>query len=107
MCGILAIINKKRTITTRQLEQACSIIRHRGPDDEGFLTWQPGEVPRVLAGADTAESTKSYWKYDTLAPDASFKVGLGHRRLSILDLSPAGHQPMVYQQSGLAIVFNG
>jgi asparagine synthase (glutamine-hydrolysing) len=107
MCGILAIINKNRNATTRDLERACSIIRHRGPDDEGFLTWSPGEVPEIMAGADTAESTKSYWKYPTLSPDASFKVGLGHRRLSILDLSPTGHQPMLYEKAGLAVIFNG
>ena len=34
-------------------------------------------------------------------------VGLGHRRLSILDLSPAGHQPMTIESAGLSIVFNG
>ena len=35
------------------------------------------------------------------------KVGLGHRRLSILDLSADGHQPMTRQNTGLTIVFNG
>ena len=34
-------------------------------------------------------------------------VGLGHRRLSIIDLSPAGSQPMVDAELGLAVVFNG
>jgi asparagine synthase (glutamine-hydrolysing) len=52
-------------------------IVHRGPDADG------------------------YW----FAPDAS--VGLGHRRLSILDLSPAGAQPMVSPSGRYAIAFNG
>ncbi len=107
MCGILAIINKNRNCNGRDLERACSIIRHRGPDDEGFLTWSPGTAPTVWAGKDTAASTRGYWNYADLPPDTSFKAGLGHRRLSILDLSPTGHQPMVYEKAGLSVVFNG
>lgn len=51
-------------------------LSHRGPDDEG------------------------YWH------DRQEKIHLGHRRLSIIDLSPAGHQPMISEE-GDAIVFNG
>jgi len=58
-------------------------LRHRGPDDAG--TWTAR-----LAG-----------------PDAGVSVGLGHRRLSILDLSPAGHQPMVSDDGSVAIAYNG
>ena len=107
MCGILSIVNNKVTAGSEHLIKACSIIRHRGPDDEGFLTWVPGEKPTIWAGADTAASTLTQWKYNTLAPGQNFRVGFGHRRLSILDLSPAGHQPMVYDKAGLAITFNG
>ncbi len=107
MCGILSIINTKPSTGSENLVKACSIIKHRGPDDEGFLTWVPGSGPVVWAGADTAESTHSYWKYNTLGAGQNYKVGFGHRRLSILDLSPTGHQPMLYGKAGLAISFNG
>ncbi len=107
MCGILSIIKSKADSGSGQLIKACSIIRHRGPDDEGFLTWVPGEDPKVWAGGDTAASTHSHWKYDTLGEGQKFKVGFGHRRLSILDLSPGGHQPMIFAKAGLAISFNG
>lgn len=107
MCGILSIINNKVNTGSQNLINACSIIRHRGPDDEGFLTWQPGDSPKVWAGADTAPSTHAFWKYNTLNPGQPYKVGFGHRRLSIIDLSPGGHQPMVYPKAGLSICFNG
>ena len=52
-------------------------MRHRGPDDAG-----------------------EWWSADG-------RIGLGHRRLSIIDLSPAGHQPMLDAAGELTIVFNG
>lgn len=107
MCGILSIINKQVTANAADLISASSIISHRGPDDEGFLTWAPGDKPAIWAGKDTAESTHAHWHYNTLAPNTPYKVGFGHRRLSILDLSPAGHQPMIYEKASLAICFNG
>lgn len=67
-------------------------------------------------GASVPIETESFHSaLDTLAhrgPDdsgvwASADAVLGHRRLSILDLSPAGHQPMVEPASGAVIVFNG
>ena len=107
MCGILSVVSLKRNISGINLINASAIIKHRGPDDEGFLTWLPGEGPMVWAGDDTCEATHKYWKYPAIKPDTAFKVGFGHRRLSILDLSPAGHQPMVYGKAGLSLVFNG
>jgi len=107
MCGILSVVHLKGNSIGDDLIKATSIIKHRGPDDEGFLTWLPGQKPDVWAGDDTAPSTKDHWKYNKLESSKQFKVGFGHRRLSILDLSPAGHQPMVYQKAGLAITFNG
>ena len=107
MCGILAIINNTKLLTSKNLASAASVIRHRGPDDEGFLTWIPGEEPEIWTGNDTAVSTRNHWKYNDLPADKLFKVGFGHRRLSILDLSPMGYQPMLYPKAGLAISFNG
>src|SRR5579864_666252 len=59
------------------LERMNNTIAHRGPDDAG-LKW-------------FADSSS----------------GLAHRRLSIIDLSPAGHQPMCNETADLWIVFNG
>ncbi len=107
MCGILAIVNKIPASNSQDLINAASIIRHRGPDDEGFMTWNQGENPTIWAGADTDDSTLNFYSYDRLQPDTKFRIGFGHRRLSIVDLSPGGHQPMVNEYARLAICFNG
>lgn len=82
MCGIFGLV------TTRSAGEVESILgrgtgamRHRGPDDEGL------EIVRDEGRGLT--------------------VALGHRRLSILDLSPAGHQPMRDEATGNWIVYNG
>src|SRR5690349_22955454 len=107
MCGITAIVTKGE-LTSDTLIKANEIVAHRGPDDEGYLLWTPGNNIQVLAGKDTAESTRQYFQYPSIATgDSRWKVGFGHRRLSILDLSPHGHQPMGLPSHGLAITFNG
>jgi asparagine synthase (glutamine-hydrolysing) len=82
MCGIIGIVTPKpRGEILPALTRALGTLAHRGPDDEGieFLT---GE-------------------------HAPLTVAFGHRRLSILDLSPAGHQPMRDEVTGNWITFNG
>ena len=81
MCGIVGIIDPRAAAEARTLERyagaMADALRHRGPDDAG--TWV----------------------------DAAAGVALAHRRLSILDLSPAGHQPMVSADGRRILVFNG
>src|SRR5450755_2646468 len=82
MCGIVGILARKTQISPGVLEQATRSLAHRGPDDSGT----------VLLKETQPES---------------LEVGLGHRRLAILDLSPLGHQPMQDPVTGNWIVFNG
>jgi len=79
MCGIAGyrVVEADSEPWVQGLPRAVDTLRHRGPDDEGL--W---------FGADN-------------------RVGLGHRRLSILDLSPLGHQPMVSRCGAWVMVFNG
>ncbi len=80
MCGITGkIYFNNQTVSETDILTMNEKIRHRGPDDSG-----------------------TYLSHNQ-------KIGLGHRRLSIIDLSPLGHQPMHYKHNSkkYTIVFNG
>ncbi len=82
MCGIVGILARKTQIPPAVLEQATRSLAHRGPDDSGTVLLKETQPEPV-------------------------EIGLGHRRLAILDLSPLGHQPMQDPVTGNWIVFNG
>ena len=84
MCGICGAISADPRPVEPAVRAMMRAMVHRGPDDEGF------EVLPLGAG-------------DAAGP----VVGLGFRRLSILDLSSAGHQPMFNPATGDCLVFNG
>ncbi len=78
MCGIVGIVAPDgRRDGAELLTTMRDELRHRGPDDAG-----------------------AWWSNDR-------RVGLGHRRLAIIDLSPLGHQPMANRRGDLHITFNG
>ncbi len=77
MCGIAGYISLNNSITPAELVKATSVLQHRGPDAEGF-----------------------YFSENK-------KVGLGHRRLSILDVSSSANQPMFSADGRYVIVYNG
>ena len=112
MCGIGAIYSPDRGVSPNLLGAMQSVVRHRGPDDEGTVCFYSVDGPAVIAGGrDTPES--AYAAPLPYAPQqqASEKNGailaLVHRRLSILDLSAFGHQPMCTSDRGCWIVYNG
>jgi len=77
MCAIHGAVSYRGPLDPVRLAQARDRLAHRGPDDAGL--WQ----------------------------SVDGRVALTHRRLSVIDLSPGGHQPMLDQDGRLAIVFNG
>lgn len=79
MCGIAGFIDYRKQGTPELLRQMTDAVTHRGPDDSGY----------ELMEANNA------------------RVAFGFRRLSIIDLSVLGHQPMKFEQAGLTIIFNG
>jgi asparagine synthase (glutamine-hydrolysing) len=82
MCGIVGIVSRRAPLDPEMLRQATASLAHRGPDDSGCVILRSQNMEPI-------------------------EIGLGHRRLSILDLSPLGHQPMHDPQTGNWIVFNG
>lgn len=107
MCGIVGVYRAGgAAIDLRQLQAATQALHHRGPDDEGYLLIHTGSR-RVVAcgGHDTVPALGLPHLADFYGE--TFDVALGFRRLSILDLSPAGHQPMSDETGRLWLVFNG
>jgi asparagine synthase (glutamine-hydrolysing) len=82
MCGIFGIVARNSQVRADVLERATASLAHRGPDDSGTVILRD-TTPEPL------------------------EVGLGNRRLAILDLSPLGHQPMHDLETGNWIVYNG
>src|ERR1700710_728241 len=79
MCRISGIVNHSlsKDALERMVKEMCTILKHGGPDDEGTYV------------------------------SNNHHLVLGHRRLSLIDLSAAGHQPMSYQNGRYQISFNG
>src|SRR5687767_2855089 len=109
MCGILGLVRSSATpvAPSAPLRRATAIVRHRGPDDEGYTLWCLGRAPQVYSGADTTDASRAFHNLGALPDVAEWKVGFGHRRLSIVDLTPAGHQPMVHPATGITVVYSG
>lgn len=113
MCGIAGFfsnIPQPANLAGRMTDS----IRHRGPDDEGFVLFQElSSMPRVCGGPDTPDdayqASIAYAPIEKLSSLGDYPVtlALGHRRLSIVDLSPLGHQPMSSADGRYWIVFNG
>ncbi len=79
MCGITGFIDKTCASDRALLKSMSAVLAHRGPDDAGEALFQ----------------------------ESSCAVGLAHRRLAIIDLSPAAHQPMFSDCGTVGIVLNG
>ena len=107
MCGIVGIWHLDgAAVGVDNLQLATDAIRHRGPDDEGFLLVDTRAARAVsCAGPDTdyrvALPALEQFKAE------QFDLAFGFRRLAILDLSPGGHQPMSSSKGKFWIVFNG
>lgn len=101
MCGIAGLVAWGSTPPIGASEYVdrmgdiLETIRHRGPDDHGIAVFC--RSPAWSAGD----------RRSTVAPYEPADVALGHRRLSIIDLSEAGRQPMASPDGRLQIVFNG
>ncbi|MGH7730186.1 MAG: asparagine synthase (glutamine-hydrolyzing) [Candidatus Eiseniibacteriota bacterium] len=114
MCGIAGLVQTEGRVDLGRLHHMARLLRHRGPDDEGTVLIDPeGAAALALGGRDTPAAVyASPHRYAPggQPPDPSagaYRVGLAHRRLSIVDLTPAGHQPMCDEEGRCWITYNG
>jgi asparagine synthase (glutamine-hydrolysing) len=112
MCGIAALFVPGPAALHTLARAMADVVRYRGPDDEGLVVFRGRDLdPESRGGPDTpADAYGAGVAYaPTRAthelPDAV--VALSHRRLSILDLSPLGHQPMSTPDRRYWVVYNG
>ena len=106
MCGIAGIVNLEG-VNPSSLNTMSKILRHRGPDDEGFATTDAFNPVTYFKGDDTISELSNLPHILNHIAHTKNTIGLVHRRLSILDLSSSGHQPMTYNNGNYTIVFNG
>ncbi len=102
MCGITRLIHFGRhSSRLSRIKDMTFELRHRGPDDEAYAFFNP-RTNSVWAYGGVATPASVYHSYMPYAPSLPISdselseatLALGHRRISILDLSPASHQPM-------------
>jgi asparagine synthase (glutamine-hydrolysing) len=113
MCGISGIISKTNAVSLKDTVFAMNrAIKHRGPDGEGFAFFSSTDSVPVYSDETplvNKQSRSFVFNPNTAIQncDAGYYIAFGHRRLSIIDLSEAGHQPMCDTSSDYWITFNG
>ncbi|MFN3995908.1 MAG: asparagine synthase (glutamine-hydrolyzing), partial [bacterium] len=98
MCGICGIVSLNK-IKSEFIVKMNDTLKHRGPDDEGYLLYDL-ENAYFLTGSESQIQGEKIF-------DKQGNIFLGHRRLSIIDLSPLGAQPMSDMNNKIWIIFNG
>ena len=120
MCGIVGALSLATpSVQTQNLESMLSLITHRGPDDAGYLVYHTGtrhksQVSFYQNFCDSEFAHLSPLLPCLQDPQSQRELGrhewdlfLAHRRLAIIDKSPAGHQPMSDLSRNIWLCFNG
>lgn len=107
MCGINGIITADPDLKNKII-YANKLLRHRGPDDEGFIFINnaTGKFSNYSGESSTAE-IKELYPLLINHSSSDEEVVLAHRRLAIIDLSINGHCPMSLENGRLWITYNG
>lgn len=100
MCGIFAVLDlDSRNVHLQTLMKMSNALVHRGPDDCGLAYLELYGKKRVILGEEISDKAGG--------PPLDGLLAFGHRRLSIIDLSEAGHQPMCNETGEIWIIYNG
>jgi asparagine synthase (glutamine-hydrolysing) len=112
MCGITAFIAfDNNSLKLSDIYNMNNQIKHRGPDDEGYLVIDQSNQAIQFYGNDTP--LNSIIRTNAIAHDINscknlqVKFAIGHRRLAIVDLSEGGHQPLSINNGNYWICYNG
>jgi asparagine synthase (glutamine-hydrolysing) len=100
MCGILAVLDlDSKGLDTNTLERMSHSIEHRGPDDYGYAFFELMGDRQILESKEVIRRT-DFEEFKGL-------LFFGHQRLSIIDLTEAGHQPMCNERGNIWVIYNG
>jgi len=114
MCGIAGIWRLDGApVSPERVRRMAAAMHHRGPDDEGYVALDPigGRPPVPLGGPHTAPDARG-WPLPYAPPAADLDpqdhaLVIGQVRLSIIDLSPGGHQPLCNEDGQVWVTFGG
>lgn len=103
MCGIAGIYSPEGKVEMSWIRRMTDTLAQRGPDDEGFLAANTyaNEIQHLTGSKSECKGQRIE------AFEKTANLFLGHKRLSILDTSPLGHQPMSNKDKKIWIVHNG
>ena len=120
MSALAGLVSKTGVrIEAPSLKAMCDSMAHRGPDDVGYVFFSPGRRSGGAGGHYSRFTEPEFHSRNQhIAPfggpyfadtcrKVHFSLGMGHRRLAVIDLSVAGHQPMVTADRRYWITFNG
>ncbi len=101
MCGFNVLLSNNQKFNGIDIQRMNDAIKHRGPDDEGYVGLDNKLVPKNYSGKDSKNQN-----HEKIEQAISSHFFLAHRRLSIMDVEDTGYQPML-KDNRFLLVFNG
>ena len=120
MCGITGALSlDKPSVNVKYIKSMADVISHRGPDDAGYLCFHTGTRHNKSFSFFENLTDSRFRNVDDMLPliessaiqsnlqKNDYDLYMGHRRLSILDITYAGHQPMSDLSKNIWLSYNG